>query len=337
VYAITGFTIGTGTLTALSGATETLAVPPTAMVVTPSNSYLYVVASGVLYGYSISSTGALTPLVNASGGTALAEANIVSLVVSPDGQWLLGLDSNQTVVQIDEFQIGSTGLLTLEAGSQYALKSGAPIVASNIAISPSAGYIAASLGTGGVVEFSFATSTGTVTPILELAASTASSADQAAIFDSTSSTLYVAVSGTNGGVYPFTIGSGGSLTEVSGAPFSLGTGSTIAGPASILIDKSGKYLYVGNRTAGSISGYSIGTGAVLTALSGSPYTAGTTVSALAYDNSGDYILASAFGGGPDLEMYSFDTTTPGKLNTATTTATGDPTEPAGAVAIATTH
>jgi len=337
VYPITGFTIGTGTLTALSGATETLLVAPQAMVVTPLNSYLYVVASGAIYGYSISSTGALTQLLNTSGGQVLANANIVSMVVSPDGNWLLGLDSLQTLVTIDEFSIGTNGQLGVGTTSQYALKSQATIVASNIAVAPDGDYIAASVGTGGVVEFSFATSTGTVTPAQELDASTASTAYQAAVFDPTSSILYVAASGTSGGVYPFTIGTAGALTEVAGAPYTLGTGSTIAGPASMLIDKTGKYLYVGNRTAGSISGYSIATGGLLTPLSGSPYTAGTTVSALGYDNTGDYILASAYGGAPDLQLYSFDATIAGKLDTSATAATGDPTEPAGAVAIALTH
>jgi hypothetical protein len=46
-------------------------------------------------------------------------------------------------------------------------------------------------------------------------------------------------------------------------------------------------------------------------------------------------MAAAVGGSPDLTMYSFDITTPGKLDPATSKATG--TDPAGAVAIALTH
>ncbi|WP_221312427.1 lactonase family protein [Granulicella aggregans] len=339
VYSITGFAIGSAALTAISGATESLLFAPQTLAVTPTNSYLYVAGSGVIYGYAINATtGALTQVLTATSGQALANANMVSMVVSPDGKWLLGLDVNQSAVVIDEFGIDtSTGLLTLEAGATQALTSGATIVASNLAISPKGDYLAASLGTGGLVDFTFATGTGLVTPAGQLTALTSSSADQAAVFDSTSSTLYVAVSGTNAGVYPYTIGSGGALTQVSGAPFSLGTGDTIPGPASILIDKTGKYLYVGNRTAGSISGFSIATGGVLTALSGSPYVAGTTVTALGYDSTGDYLLSTASGGSPDLEMFSFDATTAGKLDTSTTASTGDPTEPAGAVAIALTH
>ena len=41
-----------------------------------------------------------------------------------------------------------------------------------------------------------------------------------------------------------------------------------------MIDATGKYIYVGNKVSGTISGFSIGTGGVLTALAGSPYTSG---------------------------------------------------------------
>jgi 6-phosphogluconolactonase (cycloisomerase 2 family) len=262
----------------------------------------------------------------------LANANIVSMVVSPDGQWLLGLDSNSSLVTIDEFQIGSTGLLTLETGAQYQLKSGDPIVASNIAVSPNGDYVAAAVGTGGAVLFSFNTTTGALAPVYEAFPGSTTSADQAVAFDSASATLYVARSGTAGGVIPYTIGTGGVLTAVTGAPFATGNGSS-----SIVIDKTGKYLYVGNRTDSTISGFSIGSGAVLTALSGSPYPTGINVDALGTDNSGDYVLATAGGGTPDLDMFSFDATALGKLDAATTASTGDPTEPAGAVAIALTH
>lgn len=336
-YSITGFAVGTNALTAISGATQTLEIPPQAMAVTPDNAHLYVIASGVLYGYTIGTGGVLTPVKTATNGVVLANANMVSMVVSPDGKWLLGLDGSQQVVGIDEFSIdSSTGLLGAEIGGSYTLTSGRASLPSSITVSPKGDFIGALLGTGGLVEFNLATSTGAVTFAAELASPTTSSASQAAVYDANSATVYVAVSGTNDGVYPYTIGNGGGLTVVAGAPFPLGTAST-AGPASILIDKTGTFLYVGNRTAGSISGFSIATGGVLTALSGSPYTAGTTVTALAYDNSGSYILAGASGGSPDLQLYSLDATSAGKLNSGGTALTGNGVEPAGTVAIAVTH
>jgi len=119
------------------------------------------------------------------------------------------------------------------------------------------------------------------------------------------------------------------LTAVTGSPFATGNG-----PFSVLLDSTGKYVYTANRTDGNISGFSIGTGAVLTALSSSPYLSGTLVTSLARDKSGSYVLAAASGGSPDLTMYSFDTTTLGQLDSATTMTTG--TDPTGAVAVVTT-
>jgi hypothetical protein len=42
-------------------------------------------------------------------------------------------------------------------------------------------------------------------------------------------------------------------------------------------------------------------------------------------------------GGPDVQMYSFDATAAGMLDTSGTASTGDPTEPAGANSIALMH
>jgi hypothetical protein len=49
---------------------------------------------------------------------------------------------------------------------------------------------------------------------------------------------------------------------------------------------------------------------------------------MSLDTSGQYLLVASYGGGPDLQVFSFDTTSPGKLDTVTSTATGaDPTMP----------
>jgi len=47
-------------------------------------------------------------------------------------------------------------------------------------------------------------------------------------------------------------------------------------------------------------------------LSGSPYQSGSAVTALAVDSSGDYLLAAANGGSPDLTMYSYDSAPSGQ-------------------------
>ncbi len=336
IYTLSGFSVGTNTLTELSGFPLTLPFAPSTAVVTPSNALLYVCGAEVLYGYTISSAGALTSILNSNQQQALINANIFQMVVSPDGDWLLALDNtpNGNVVTIDEYAISSAGQLTAGTPVQYELTGTVgTVVPSGISVSPNGDFVAVSLGTGGDVLFGFNTSTGVLTQVAQVTPPTSSSADQAVTFDSTSSILFVARSGTDAGVVPYAItNSGGTLTAAAGAPFAVG-----AGPASILVDKTGKYLYVGNRVDSTISGYSIGSGGVLTALTGSPFAAGAGVNALAYDNSGDYVLSTALNGAPDLKMYSFDTTNAGALDASTTAATGDPTEPAGAVALAMTH
>lgn len=323
---VNGYSVGTGTLKTVSNLPLTLGYAPLAMTVSRDNRFLYIATRGNINTYAINSDGSLSA---SSGGAGVAIADVVSMDVSPDGQWLLALDATPLLAQIDIFRINpSTGILSTVSTPQFAIPN-AVIVPRMLKISPNAAYIFAALGTGGDVVFSFDTSTGTAIEIQNLPVSSQTS-DNGLAVDSVSANLYIARSGTGGGVRVFKIGSGGSLNEIAGSPFASG------GQAySVVLDNSGKYAYAANRTDGTIYGYSIGTGAVLTALSGSPYTSGKLAMSLGMDSSGKYLLAAAFGGSPDLSMYSFDAATPGKLDLVTSTATD--TTAAGAIAVALTH
>jgi 6-phosphogluconolactonase (cycloisomerase 2 family) len=204
-----------------------------------------------------------------------------------------------------------------------------------VRISADGTLIFAALGTGGDVVFTFNTTSGLATSSQGLETGNAATGDYGLAISANASYLFVARSGTNGGIAVFSIGSGGSLTPVTGTPFAAGSGTV-----SVVLDSTGTYLYAANRTDGTISGYTITAGATAAALSlkplsGSPYASGTSVQSIGIDKTGKYLLAAAIGGSPDLTMYSFDTTVPGKLDPATSTATG--TAPAGAVALALTH
>ncbi|MCU1320009.1 MAG: hypothetical protein JWP98_1527 [Edaphobacter sp.] len=316
-----GFTVGTNTLTSVPSSPLTLGYSPTAVVTTPSNSFLYVASLGAIFVYTINSDGSL------SGASQQALVTVSALDVSPDGQWLFGLDSLTTVV--DEFQINtSTGALTAVATTPYNVAN-TTFTPKAIRVSPNGALVIAALGTSGDVVFTLNTSTGVLVNSQGLGVS-ATTSDNALAIDSNTAYLYIARSGSNGGLAVYSIGAAGALTPINGSPFATGAGS-----ASVVLDRTGKYVYVANRTDNNISGYTIGTGAALTALSGSPYASGTQVTSLGIDQSGKYLLAAAFGGSPDLSLYSFDATVPGKLNLATSTATG--TAPTGAIALATTH
>jgi 6-phosphogluconolactonase len=320
---IAGFTVGTGTLTAVPSSPFTLGYAPTTMVTTPTNTFLYVAGPGAIYVYTINADGSLSA---SSGGAAAAIVNVAALDVSPDGNWLFGLDTVSTVV--DQFQINqSNGSLAVVAATPYSVTG--TVVPKAIRVSPNGALVFAALGTGGDVIFTLNTTTGALVSSATLAVS-ATTSDNGLAIDSTTSFLYIARSGTGSGVAVFKIGAAGTLVSVTGSPFTAGTG-----PTAVVLDSTGKYVYVANRTDGNISGFAIGTGAALTSVTGSPFASGTQVASLGIDQSGKYLLAASIGGSPDLAMYSFDAATAGKLDLATSTATGTGTS--NAVALALTH
>ncbi|HEX3967066.1 MAG TPA: beta-propeller fold lactonase family protein [Edaphobacter sp.] len=329
---IGGFTIGaTGTLTAVNNSPVGVGFKSLSMVVTPNNGLLYVGAATGVFVYFINSDGSLT---TPNTGSQPAGVLATAMAVSPDGQWLIVLDG--TTQQLDIFQINlSTGALTsVTAPATYSITSGV-WQPSDLRISPDGTLIFAALGTAGDVVFTFNTTTGVAASSQSLTTGNTATGDFGLAVSPKSTYLYIARSGTNGGVAVYSIGSGGTLTPVTGTPFAAGSGTF-----SVALDNTGTYVYAANRTDGTISGYTIVPGATtqalsLTPLNGSPYASGAGVQALGLDATGKFLLAIAVGGGPDLTMYSFDVPVPGKLDPATSVATG--VDPAGAVALALTH
>lgn len=119
--------------------------------------------------------------------------------------------------------------------------------------------------------------------------------------------------------------SGFSVNSTTGALTSTGqsitTGNIIAdGPAAVLVVSS-KFLYTAND-GGSVSGYTINdiTG-ILTTISGSPFPAGISPSALAVDNSGKFLYAANTGSG-SISVYSIDATSGGLTTLATVPTSG---------------
>jgi 6-phosphogluconolactonase len=328
---IGAFSVGTGTLTTVNNSPVAVGYKPLSMVVTPNNALLYVGAATGVFVYFINSDGSLT-----TPGTGSQPAGVFApaMAVSPDGQWLIVLDG--TTQQLDIFQINSsTGALTsVTSPVAYATTSGV-WQPSDIRISPDGTLIFAALGTAGDAVFTFNTTTGVATSSQGLTTGNTATGDFGLAVSPKTTYLFIARSGTNGGVAVYSIGSGGALTPVTGTPFAAGSGTF-----SVILDSTGTYVYAANRTDGTISGYTIVPGATtaglsLTQLNGSPYTSGSGVQALGIDSTGKYLLAAAVGGAPDLTMYSFDIPVPGKLDPATSVATG--VDPAGAVAVALTH
>ena len=124
---LAGYVVGTGTLTAISGLPRTLGFTPTSLVVNPANTMVFVAGTSLGIGYidtfQIGSGGVLSLLM--TNGVGVADE--ISMDVSPDGQWLIGLDANG--LTLDEYQItattASTGQLTLGNPESYVFPNGA--------------------------------------------------------------------------------------------------------------------------------------------------------------------------------------------------------------------
>src|ERR1700761_3766560 len=120
-----GFVVGTGTLKAVNNSPVTLGSQPFAEVVTPNDAFLYIAAQASINLYLINSDGSLSAPSTGAEQNAVTAA---SLAVSPDGQWLIALDS--FTQQLDIYQINSsTGALTAQAQSPatYSLHAGAGV------------------------------------------------------------------------------------------------------------------------------------------------------------------------------------------------------------------
>ena len=332
---IAGYSIVSGTLTALTGSPYSLPAGPHAIAVAPNNSFLYVGTQSGIYLYAIGAGGALKLASTTPVFTDFAAA---SMQVDATGSWLVEASGAGYLYAIPISP--STGLA---AGTVQQI-SLAGIAPRQLAISPDNTNVMVALGGSGTEVIPFAAFSANPLPTSVSAPIAVKSAGGAAVsvaVDPHNQILFIGetagVSGTNNGVLRAFLYSslGGTPAEVTGSPYASG-GLT---PVSILPAASGAYVYVANATVsnsstGSIAEFALtvsGTAYSLTALSSTAST-GVTPAALAEDSTGSVVLLVNSGGGPDLDVYSFDTTTPGKLDPALTAATG--TDPVGALAIA---
>jgi 6-phosphogluconolactonase (cycloisomerase 2 family) len=309
---VTGFAISsTGTLGTLNGSPINFNFAPTSLTVSRDNKYLWVGTVSQIFGFSIGSGGALTAL---NGGSAIANAFCVDMQTSPDGKWLMVLDGSGNT--IDLFSIGSDGSLSIGPNGGIGFTVNGTMVPKQLRIAPSGSFVVAAMGTGGELTFNFNTTTG-VFQYLAQTTPPGTTSDNAIAIDSTGTYVYEARSGTNPGLVVNTISSSGLLVPTTSTSYSTGTQ-----PYSVVLDNTGKYVYVANRGDNTISGWSIGTGAALTAISGSPFVSGVAVTSLGADSTGKYIAAAAYSGSPDVTLYGFDTNTAGALTSVATSATG---------------
>ncbi len=322
---IAGFSIGTSALSSISGSNWPVELEPTALAVTPSDSYLYLgSAAGGIYVYTIGTDGAIT--IGNSGGPVASGITPSVLRIDPTGKFLIGGSaySGQAFV----YQIGAGGLLTAISSSVVTLNANTPVT--DLEVAPSGSYVFASCGTGGIYEMSFNTGNGAMAQINGVLNPKSNNAADMSLAIAPSGNYLFAAETVTGGVRVFSIGTNGLLTEAGGSPYSTNTGAW-----AVLVDSTGSYVYVANRTAGTVSAFLLSNTGALTAVSGSPFSTGSLPVALVEDKTDAYIAVLCSGGSPDLQVFSISSTTPGALKSFATAKTG--TDPTEAASIAATH
>jgi len=313
----------TGALAALAGSPLSLATSAiNALVVTSSNANLYAAVAGSgVFGLSINSATGVPTLISTSALTT--DVSPLALAIDPAGTHLLvaGLANGGPAVGI--YTINSDGTLTELTGSPVAVTfpSGTNLqnlLVQQIAVAPNSSYVFVSLGQLGVAPLPFNTGGGLsqnailINPRSSSAAgSTVANQDLGLAVDPASGFLFVGE--TNQGVRVFSIGANNSFTEVSGSPFTSG-----AQPRAIALDGTGTHLYTANAADNTISGFTVASGA-LTAISGSPFNSvGTQPYSLTLDQSRTHLIVADLGGNPNVQLFSFDATTAGRLDVGAT-------------------
>jgi 6-phosphogluconolactonase len=256
-----------------------------------------------------------------------------ALTVDPSGKFLLVAGLANGVAAVGEYAINSDGTVAEVTGSPVSITfptgtDTTNLSVQNIAVAPNSGYVFVTLGQLGVAPLPFNTSGGlsaNTQIISPKATSGIANQDLGLAVNAGSTALFIGE--TNVGVRVFTIGSS-TFTEISGSPFAAG-----GQPRSITLDGTGDYLYVANASDNTISGYTVLSSGALTAITGSPFSSvGTQPFALALDQSKKFLFSANLGGSPDVQLFSFDTTTAGKLDPGATV-----TNVTSAAAITSTH
>jgi 6-phosphogluconolactonase len=336
---------GSGALSVLNGSPYNNGVAVISAAIAPGNRFLYAGTTSGIFIYAINSDGSIT--VQNGGNIAAQDVVPTAMQVDSTGGYLLaaGVSTSFTTQAIGIYQINTTtGLLTAVTGSPlplYTGKTSTPTVLTPTAmlITPDNAYVYVSLASLGVQILTLgsggALSTGSAASILLPFGTSSSPADYGLASDPGSKFLFVAEFNT--GLRALSIGTNGSLSEVSGSPYSAGTG-----PAGVILDSTGSYVYVANKGSNNISGFALtAASGQLTPISGSPFSSGGQLPiAFTSDNTKQFLAVINSGsngsnGNSDLQLFKFDATTGGKLVAVSTATTG--TEPTNPQSIAATH
>lgn len=272
--------LASGSLTQI-GSTLSTGSFPAAIALTPSLNALFVVnqASNSISAYSIDTNGILT----AVSGTVPTGSMPTGIAVNPGGNFLFV--ANQASNNVSVFSVSGTSL-TAVSGSPFTtipLGTTAPTGPIAVAVSATGNFLYVANNFTGTLS-AFSINSGVLTPLGQSPYTVGTAPSGLGIVPS-GAFLYVANSGSNN-ISAFAICDkvvttcadpnhpDGTLTPVSGSPFSLGSGT---GPVAIAADPAFHFLYVLDKGSNDISQFSYGSGTgQLTSLSPPAVSTGLT-------------------------------------------------------------
>jgi 6-phosphogluconolactonase (cycloisomerase 2 family) len=252
----------TGALTPVGGSPFRTGPSPSSIAVDPSGRFAYVsnVSDNTVWAYTIDpSTGALTPVV---GTPFLAPPVPVSVTVDPSGKFAYVANANSSQEVISSYAIDPTsGGLTPAGGVQGRNLAGPMAItkgSSPITYIPKFAYVA-NAGSNDISAFAINVITGALTPVPGAPFSSGVGSSPVSVAVDQSQKFVYAANADSNNISAFTISaSSGALTPVAGSPFMSGT-QFRAGlrPNSVMVDSSGRFLYVANRDSNNVSAFTI--------------------------------------------------------------------------------
>ena len=295
-----------GVLSSVAGSPFPTGTAPQALVIHPSNKFLYVANSG---------DNDLSLFTIASGGltevTPRAATGVTPSILALDQAGKFLYVGNAGSHDISVFSIGSGGALSPVSGSPFPIG----FSAMNMMVS-SSGNVLYVIGSQPGIIVVYSVNAGVPTPVSVVPTGASPLASSFAMATDAGKHLYVSNGPPDNTISEFTIGANGSLTAINGSPI----GGTLNNPFSLFVNSSGKYLYAGNQGSGNLTAYSIGSDGTLTLLTNSPFATATQPTSIAGDPNGKYVLVGTQSG--SLQVFGLDGNT-GTLTSFATYSTGN--------------
>jgi 6-phosphogluconolactonase len=277
----------TGNFTQILGSPYPTGISPTAVLVHPSGKFAYIANAGEanISLFKIEKSGALTEVTPRTP----TGNNPASMVMDSAGSLLFCANTGSNTITAYSIDSGS-GALTPSTAAPT-LTGFSPI---RLAISPSGKLLyVANQGSASISGFTV-DSTGGLTSVPNSPIHVGQGPNWIA-FDPSGKFLYVA-SLLDGDFSGFTVdGTSGALTAMNGSPYGVVTSSTTVTPlTSLVVDSSGKYLYVTSQSSNNVYAFTIdansGVPTAITTTPAPPYAAGTAPSFIMTDTTGKFLF-----------------------------------------------